>query len=327
MAVSDRNYGIGRGLCAVSAVPGTDPAFLRYAVAAAVPNLVSVATGSTYQAVSIDEVANLSVCMPPLPEQRAIAAFLDRETARIDALVAAKLRLIKQLQQRRRSWISTAIGPGGAGRGSPMCRLRYCLAELDQGWSPVCESRPSDGSEYGVLKVGCVNGGIFRPEENKAMAPGMEPRPNLSVRRNDVLVSRGNTLDLVGSAALVDADYPTLFVSDLLYRLRPDPSLLSPAYLAFTLSSHPGRFQIERAAWGSSGSMPKISQQVLRDLILPLPPLDVQVGIVTRIRDGLRVADHAVAAINGQVRLLLERRQALVTAAVTGQIDIAEAAA
>src|SRR5690606_22271243 len=78
-------------------------------------------------------------------------------------------------------------------------RFRRVIKRIEQGWSPPSENRPVQPGEWGVLKVGCVNRGRFRPEEHKALPPGVEPRPELEVRDGDLLMSRGNTHDLVGS--------------------------------------------------------------------------------------------------------------------------------
>jgi type I restriction enzyme S subunit len=58
----------------------------------------------------------------------------------------------------------------------PKVCLRYRLDNVDQGWSPECRSRPAEEDEVGVLKVGCVNYGRFRPEENKALPPTTQPK-------------------------------------------------------------------------------------------------------------------------------------------------------
>src|SRR5690606_28294805 len=86
---ADRDYGIGRGLASIAA-KFIDPSYLGYALAAAVPQLRSVATGSTYEAVSASQIGNLQIPVLDLEIQKAIAAFLDRETARIDKLIAKK---------------------------------------------------------------------------------------------------------------------------------------------------------------------------------------------------------------------------------------------
>jgi type I restriction enzyme S subunit len=72
-------------------------------------------------------------------------------------------------------------------------RLKFCMHEIEQGWSPACENRPAELNQWGVLKVGCVNGTQFNPEEQKALPPDLEPPPALEIKQGDVLMSRANT--------------------------------------------------------------------------------------------------------------------------------------
>src|SRR5262249_34466462 len=72
-------------------------------------------------------------------------------------------------------------------------RLKFWLRGIEQGWSPSCENRPAELHEWGVLKVGCVNGTQFDPDEQKALPPELEPIPALEIKEGDVLMSRANT--------------------------------------------------------------------------------------------------------------------------------------
>ena len=138
----------------------------------------------------------------------------------------------------------------------------------------------------------------------------------------DILASRGNTLELVGQAAFIPKVRERLMLSDLLYRFRPQPERAAGEFLVRALRSGYGRFQIERSATGTSASMKKVSQGGLKNLLIALPPLGEQRAILTStstMTDQIdRLADEARSAI----ALLQERRSALISAAVTGQIDV-----
>jgi type I restriction enzyme S subunit len=88
-------------------------------------------------------------------------------------------------------------------------RLKFCLRGIEQGWSPACENRPAELHEWGVLKVGCVNGTAFNPDEQKALPPDLEPIPELEIKPGDVLMSRANTRELLGSASVVGQVRPS----------------------------------------------------------------------------------------------------------------------
>jgi type I restriction enzyme, S subunit len=112
MNVGDQPYGIGRGLCAVRLGGRFEPRFGFYTLATTRTQLGRVATGSTYDAVTTSQVGDLPALLPFPAEQHAVAAFLYRETAKIDALVAKKERLIDLLQEKRTALITRAVTKG-----------------------------------------------------------------------------------------------------------------------------------------------------------------------------------------------------------------------
>ncbi len=289
-----------------------------------------------------DFVRDFAIALPPREEQADIETFLDRETAKIDALVAEQERLIALLKEKRQAVISHAVTKG-LDPSVPMkdsgvewlgevpahwevVRIKHVVASIEQGWSPQCESYPVESADqWGVLKVGCVNGGVFNPDENKVLPDDLTPVPALAIRAGDVLVSRANTRELVGSAATALMDYPNLLLCDKLYRLRLNHKMNAPQYLAYFLGCLPVREQIELAATGASSSMLNIGQATILELRLPHPDVEEQLAITAhldavtaRMRDTATEAEAIIAALQ-------ERRSALISAAVTGQIDVRRA--
>lgn len=258
--------------------------------------------------------------IPTVEGQRAIADFLDRETAQIDSMIEAQNVLMQELRERQRAAISNTIDSDASLQRVPLRRL---ITGISQGWSPQCEDTPVDdpSTQWSVLKVGCVNGGVFRPKQNKMLPGDLEPRPELGLRAGDLLMSRGNTREWVGSAAVVDRDYPTLMLSDLLYRVAVDRSLVSSEYVALALSTRKARDEIEIAAKGASHSMQKVSQGDIRSTTIPLRSLQAQADVVNEASAITVRADAMISAAQEVIDLLRERREALITAAVTGRID------
>lgn len=284
-------------------------------------------------------VRSLVWAFPPTDEQAAVAAFLNRETAKIDALIAEQEKLIALLAEKRQATISNAVTKG-LNPSAPMkdsgipwlgevpahwdvLRIKLVTSSIEQGWSPQCENYPViSAEEWGVLKVGCVNGGIFKPTENKKLPPELEPVPAYSLKRDDLLVSRANTRELVGSAAAVEADFEKLMLCDKIYRLRLVHARCIPAYLAAYLGTPQARSQIELEATGASSSMLNIGQAAILNLVTPLPSVPEQ----RRIHSFLVDETQRLGALNVKaeqaIGLLKERRSALIAAAVTGQIDV-----
>jgi type I restriction enzyme S subunit len=150
----------------------------------------------------------------------------------------------------------------------------------------------------------------------------LNPIPEYSVRSGDLLVSRANTRELVGSAAVVSEDFPWLYICDKLYRIAICPDKTSANYLALFLASNEARGQIELGASGASQSMQNISQSVLMDLPIPLPHPEEQESIRNSISIQCGQIGELTAKASEAIALLQERRSALISAAVTGQIDV-----
>jgi type I restriction enzyme S subunit len=297
------------------------------------------ANGLTRVGLGQDELDNVELPFPPLAEQACIAEFLEHEAAKIDALVAEQQRLIELLKEKRQAVISHAVTKG-LNPNAPMKdsgiewlgevpahwevhRIKRVTRSIEQGWSPQCEGFPAESeAEWGVLKVGCVNGGVFSPSENKVLPVDLEPVPSLSIRRGDLLISRANTRELVGGAAVADRDYPNLMLCDKLYRLRLVLDKCTPDFLGFYLGASVTRGQIELGASGASASMQNIGQGVVLELPVALPPVTEQHAIVHCLRAEIDRSEQLIAEATHAVELLSERRTALVSAAVTGQIDV-----
>ncbi|BBI72701.2 hypothetical protein HAALTHF_23500n [Vreelandella aquamarina] len=159
-------------------------------------------------------------------------------------------------------------------------RVKHIVRTVEQGWSPQCENNPVESeSEWGVLKVGCVNHGRFDSQENKKLPAALSPRLDLSIKAGDVLISRANTRELVGSCAVPTISYPNLMLSDKLFRLRLHETVADPRFLAFFIGASQTRQQIELEATGASSSMLNIGQSTVLEMPFPCPPLEEQAKI------------------------------------------------
>lgn len=292
---------------------------------------------------NFSEMRNIVLSLPTGDEQTAIAAFLDRETGKIDALIAEQEKLLALLAEKRQATISHAVTKG-LNPDAPMkdsgvewlgevpehweiIRVKRLIISMEQGWSPQCESFPIEGEdEWGILKVGCVNGGVFKPQENKKLPSGLAALPELGLLKDDLLISRANTRELVGSAAIAEHDYKNLLLCDKLYRLRLQSHRCSPKFLANYLGIESVRGQIELAASGASSSMLNIGQSVVLELSVALPSVTEQSAIITFLDVETEKLDALTTEATRAIALLKERRTALISAAVTGKIDVRHAA-
>jgi type I restriction enzyme, S subunit len=279
--------GVGFGtteLYVLTPKPAVNSRFLYYITASHTFRKLGEAnmTGAAGQKrVPTEYINNFRVDLPPFQDQQKIAYYLDHETERIDTLIAAKKRLLKLLAEKKRSMITHAV-TRGLKDDVPMKDsgvewlgeipahwdieyLKYNLSNIEQGWSPLSDNFPADVNEWGVLKVGAVNGWEFAPNENKRIPSELSIPLEYEIKSGDILVSRANTTELVGSAALVKNVRSKLLLCDKLYRLILQGQRLLPEYLVFYLRSFPVRFEFERDSSGASSSMQNIS--ALRHLV------------------------------------------------------------
>jgi type I restriction enzyme S subunit len=294
--------------------------------------------------VSKPHVRSWLVAMPPIGRQRRIVGFLDRKTSIIDALIAKKQRLVELLREKRHALITHAVTKGLDSR-APMkpsgidwlgdipapwtvFPLRRLLRGIERGSSPASEDRPADKGEWAVLKLGAVVKGRFRPGEHKALPLGVRPERRCEVHAGDLLLTRSNSPALVGDACYVEATPPRLMLPDLIYRLSVHRDLVHPHYLARFLLSAVGRAQVMADARASNMTMAKVSGIHIRSWVMPLPPsLGEQQAIETMLDQKCGAIDDLQYHLDIHIERLREYRQALITAAVTGKIDVSSEAA
>ena len=288
---------------------------------------------------SYSEMRTILLAVPPLSDQIAIVLFLDRETVKIDMLVAEQEKLISLLKEKRQVVISHAVTRGldpivsmkdtgieflgevpahWAGK-----RVKHLLAEIQQGWSPEADDRLANEDEWGVLKTGCVNYGTFRDTEHKVLPHDVMPPEDIVVQVGDVLMSRASgSHDLIGSVAIVRECRYQLIMSDKIFRLVPNSETCSGDFLVWSLTAPPSRMQIKQAISGAEGLANNIPKSSLRELFVALPPPQEQYAIASFLEyETSKIAD-LISEIKDAIDLLKERRAALISAAVTGKIDV-----
>lgn len=292
----------------------------------------SRSTGVSYPAINASDLRNIRVSWPELGAQRLIGNYLDRETARIDGLIAEKERMLALLEEKRAALISRVVTrgldpnallkPSGQEwlREIPahwdICQLKRTWASSDYGLS---ESIRDEG-DIAVLRMSCIVDG--RVDVSKS---GMitEVDSHLLLRRNDLLFNRTNSLDQIAKVGLVDFDpeEPLTFASYLV-RIRTNHRA-TPQYLVALLNAS---LFLEFAR---KNAIPAIGQANLSptrygEIHIPLPPKAEQEEIVTFLQQDAEISTPVREQIKSSINLLKERRAALISAAVTGEIPLEE---
>ncbi len=296
------------------------------------------ANGITRFGLGGDAIATGVFAIPPEPEQRAIAAFLDRETARIDVLVVKKERLINLLQERRAALVTRAVTKGLDANVPMKDSGVEWLGEIPAHWElkrlrHALSARPRNGISPPIGPVGnvptfstaAVNDGEVLIDENVkyTMLEQREAQPYI-VAIGDIFLLRGSgSRKVVGRVGILKKEPPMgCIYPDILIRVRPS-RLVTPWFLVNSLNSAAVRFQIELLAQTASGIW-KISGEDVRNLVMAVPPHDEMLQIQGEVSRHVAKLDALAAKVCDAIERLKELRTALISAAVTGKIDVRE---
>ena len=328
MNIADQIYGIGRGLCAIRANTDIYQEFLYHTLTTTKETLKGASTGSTYDAVSIGDVASISTPVPPPEEQAAIVRFLDHADEKIQRYIAGKERLIDLLAEQRQAVIHQAVTRGL----DPNVRLKDSgvewLGDVPEHWEVARFARqvniaegqadPSIEPYASMLMIAPnhVESGTGRLLSRETAYEQGAISGKYFCRAGDVVYSKIRP----ALAKVLVAPTDCLCSADM-YPLRPRNSLqrdylfwllLSTGFTAWSV------LQSDRVA------MPKINRQTLNNVHIPLPPLSEQVSIVRHLIEATAKASGAIDRVRRQIELMEEYRTRLIADVVTGKLDVRE---
>lgn len=202
--------------------------------------------------------------------------------------------------------------------GWAVISLGDIIEKIEAGKNYRCVERPPTAGETGIVKVSSVTWGAFNEDESKTILNEEHLDPRFLIRKGDLLMSRANTLELVGASVIVGGIQRELQLSDKVLRLR----LSGPfeEWINFFINSRSGRAQIQSLATGAQQSMRNISQENIRRIKVPFPPSQEQRRIVEKIETLFAQLDKGEESLREVQKLLARYRQSVLKAAVTGQL-------
>jgi type I restriction enzyme S subunit len=200
-----------------------------------------------------------------------------------------------------------------------LVQLGDILVGIEAGKSVQTSEVIARDNELGVLKVSAVTWSNFRPEEAKAVID-YSPKEHCRVREGDLLITRANTLELVGAVVLVNKNYPLRLLSDKTLRLIIDEKLADKPYLTYALRSKLAREHIEQFAAGTSDSMRNISQGAITSIPIFLPELQVQRKIGAQIKNQLAEVEKARQAAEAQLSETVRLANAIVQESIDDRV-------
>jgi type I restriction enzyme S subunit len=303
-----------------------DPDFLMQALLAEGEGIRRFGEGSTHTTIYFPEVKALHVALPPLPEQRRIVAKIDSLTGK-SRRASDQLNHIPRLVEKYKQSVLAAAFRGDLTRVRRAAHLRtpwssttvgHLVRDIVAGKNLRCEERPPTSHELGVVKISAVTWGAFDPAASKTLPSNFIPPENGRIRLGDLLITRANTLELVGAAVIVDQAPGNLFLSDKVLRLEMDDA--DKRWLMWFLRSPMGRAGIEAGATGNQLSMRNLSQSALRAIGVPWPDAEEREEIVRRIETAFAWIDR-LAAEGTSARQLIDRlEQSVLAKAFRGEL-------
>ncbi|WP_240136728.1 hypothetical protein [Streptomyces sp. MUM 178J] len=286
-----------------------------------------------------EDLAEISIPLPPVGDQCRIANFLDAETARIDRLVSARERQVVVLDECEYAEVTEGLIPGSLDSAaekwpwvwlpaplddSPMVRLGY-VARLQSGLT-VDGKRDVSGDVVTrpYLRVANVQADRIQVDNVSEIVVPVGIAKRSTLLSGDVLMTEGGDLDKLGRGTVWRGELDGCLHQNHVFAVRPDKQQLDADYLALMTRTVHGRCYFESTGVKTTNLASTNSSKIL-GFPIPLPKVEVQHSRVRVIRRKLDGIARAKDRLRAQLVLLAERRQALITAAVTGQLDVTTA--
>ncbi len=304
---------------------------------------------------STEQISPYKVFTPPLPEQQAIAAFLDHETGRMDALVTKKQRLLELLAEQRTALISRAVTRGlfdlvqpddpDFGQWSPLHSSAFIphpsykpsgvewLGEVPEHWGVKRaglaysiqlgkmlqpDTSASEDEQYKYLKALHVQWENIRVDDLPEMWASKTELGKYSVKKGDLLVCEGGE---VGRAGILKDDLHNVIIQNSLHRVRSKNNLNS--YLMYVLKNAASKNWFDILC--NKATIAHFTGDKFSALRIPLPPLPEQQANAAFLDRETAKIDTLSVKVTTAIERLKEYRTALISSAVTGKIDVREA--
>lgn len=300
-------------------------------------NIRNMAGGDLRDGLNLELIGDIPCPLPPNAEQRLIAAFLDRETTKFDALVAEQQWLIELSKEKRHAVISHAVTKG-LHPDAPLDDSGVeWLGEVPAHW----EVRPLKSMVTLAGRIGfrgyttadiveegqgaitlspsnLIEGKVSFERCSYISWAKYHESPEIQVDPGDiVMVKTGSSFGKVG---MVGTTLPVAATINPQLLLLKNCNNSNPRFLFFSLLTH--HVQANVAVSNTGGTIPTMTQEFIGGIRVPIPDMNEQSAIVDHLEDVLERSDALIRAAEDAILLLKERRSALIFAAVTGKIDV-----
>jgi len=291
-------------------------------------SIIENSSSTTLPILNKSRFSNLIIPLAPLNEQRRIEDKLDRILARVEAC-RERCDRIPLLLKRFRQSVLTAATSGQLTedwREANNKNLRdweettvgELIDDIEAGINVRCDERPPLPHEQGLVKISAVTWGTFDDSESKTLPSDKIAPESTRIAVGDFLISRANTLELVGACVIVEQVTRPVYLSDKVLRLVMNDA--DKKWLLFWLRSEKGRSQIERLASGNQLSMRNLTQANLKSIVVRLPDKDERNELIRRVETLFAYADRLEAQYQKALTHLGRLTPALLDKAFRGEL-------
>lgn len=300
----------------------------------AIAHIDASTIGAKMPRVDWEFFSNLRIVTPPMEKQIAISSFLDTETAKIDALVAGQRRLIELLNEKRQAVVSHAVTKG-LNHDAPMkpSGIEW-LGDVPEHWAVlplkrvayvntgIAKGKDVSGRETIVvpyLRVANVQDGYLNLQDVGNIEIPVNELERYRLRQGDVLMNEGGDYDKLGRGCIWDGQIDPCISQNHVFAVRPVG--VTSEWISQIIASAYAQFYFMTRSKQST-NLASISSTNLMKLPVPLPPTEEQSHLVAYLKRVIAEFAKLVAESERAILLLQERRTALISAAVTGKIDV-----
>ncbi len=294
------------------------------------------ANGITRYGIGVYGIDNAWFPIPPLEEQQTIASYLDTATAKIDTLIEKQTKLIQLLKEKRQAVISTAVTRGIDSTVAMKDSGVEWLGEIPEGWTMtplryigrlqngISKGGDYFGSGYPFVNYGDIYNNATLPLQVTGLAKSSkEDRNAYSVQKGDIFFTRtSETIDDIGMASTCLHTIEDATFSGFTIRFRQLKQVLDENFSKFYFrTGHAQAFFEEQLNLVTRASL---GQDILKQLPVLLPSMEEQRDIAIYLDDKTSKIDTLITKSTKAIDLLKEKRTALISSVVTGEIDVRE---
>ena len=319
-------------------IDSVNPYFLFFVLSSNLTKqrIEKMVSATTYPNLKVQEYISAQIPFPKLEEQQQIANFLDKATSKIDTLIEKQTKQIELLKEKRQAVISHAVTKG-INPNVPMKDSGVeWLGEIPEHWKIIPlrhlgqlqngVSKGSDyfGSGYPFINYGDIyNNDIIPSQINGFAQSSLEDRIAYSVKKGDMFFTRtSETIHDIGMASTCLQTIPNATFSGFTIRFRQLKEVLIPSFSRYQFrSGYSQSFFVKEMNLVTRASL---GQDLLKRLHTIVPPLKEQQQIANYLDDKTSKIDTLIEKSNRSIELLKEKRTAIISAAVTGKIDVRE---